>query len=243
MKIIFSRKGFDSTAGGFPSPIIAGRPVSLPIPATDRSETTYAALGHGGTVEQTTRGKIGANTLCHDDPLFADGYCWFGQHGAAQGHLAKNDVTAGDVFLFFGLFAEPATGERHHRIFGFMEIAAHGHPVAIGKAPQWRDPPRAHPHFIGQWPASNSIYFGAGRTANSAPPSLRLTQPGGPLNLWTVPNWLRPFGLTYHTRPQRWIGRTQLDSAKRGQEFICDVGKAEKPRAWLGRIIAEIDRQ
>jgi hypothetical protein len=32
MKIIFSRKGFDTTFGGVPSPIIHGVPYSLPIP-------------------------------------------------------------------------------------------------------------------------------------------------------------------------------------------------------------------
>ncbi len=32
MKIIISRKGFDSKYGGCPSPIIGNRPISLPIP-------------------------------------------------------------------------------------------------------------------------------------------------------------------------------------------------------------------
>lgn len=32
MKLIFSRKGFDSSAGGVPSPIVEGRPISFPIP-------------------------------------------------------------------------------------------------------------------------------------------------------------------------------------------------------------------
>jgi hypothetical protein len=40
MKIVFSRKGLDSGAGGFPSPIIDGRPISLPIPTRIRSLQT-----------------------------------------------------------------------------------------------------------------------------------------------------------------------------------------------------------
>ena len=32
MKIILSRKGFDSSSGGGPSPIVDGRCLSLPIP-------------------------------------------------------------------------------------------------------------------------------------------------------------------------------------------------------------------
>ena len=37
MKIIFSRKGFDSAAGKAPSPIIEQEPISLPIPTLERS--------------------------------------------------------------------------------------------------------------------------------------------------------------------------------------------------------------
>lgn len=44
MRIIFSRKGFDTGSGGKPSPIVDGRPISLPIPATRNSRTTYAIL-------------------------------------------------------------------------------------------------------------------------------------------------------------------------------------------------------
>ena len=40
MKLILSRKGFDSSAGKCPSPIINARPVSMPIPATKTSTTT-----------------------------------------------------------------------------------------------------------------------------------------------------------------------------------------------------------
>jgi hypothetical protein len=37
VKLILSRKGFDSAAGGVPSPLIDGRPVSLPIPTRQPS--------------------------------------------------------------------------------------------------------------------------------------------------------------------------------------------------------------
>jgi hypothetical protein len=40
--------------------------------------------------------------LCHQDPMFHDGRCAFGQTGAAQGHLAKQGIGIGDMFLFFG---------------------------------------------------------------------------------------------------------------------------------------------
>jgi glycosyltransferase involved in cell wall biosynthesis len=36
MKVVFGRKGFDSSAGGAPSPIIDGKLISLPIPMRRR---------------------------------------------------------------------------------------------------------------------------------------------------------------------------------------------------------------
>ncbi|WP_156839902.1 Nmad3 family putative nucleotide modification protein [Novosphingobium aquimarinum] len=236
MKIVFSRKGFDSTAGGVPSPIVDGVPVSLPIPAADRSSTSYAQRGHGDLVEAVTRGRIARDALCHDDPMFADGHVWFGQCAAAEGHLRKHAVGPGDVFLFFGLFAEPETGERHHRLFGWQQIACHGEPSGLRDHPQWRDPPRPHPHLSGDWPSNNAIYFGPGDLARTAAPQLRLTRPGGPLNTWRVPGWLRRLGLTYHANPKRWLPGDALDSAKRGQEFICDIGEEPEPRRWLDAV-------
>ncbi len=107
MKIVFSRKGFDSSAGGGPSPIVEGRPVSLPIPAGTASRTTYGALGLGELASRASRGKLDAGDLCHHDPMFCEnGTCVFGQHSAAQTHLEGQGVGIGDVFVFFGLFAE-----------------------------------------------------------------------------------------------------------------------------------------
>jgi Nucleotide modification associated domain 3 len=46
MKIILSRKGFDSKSGGKPSPIINDVPFSLPIPVGNYpSKTKYGSLG------------------------------------------------------------------------------------------------------------------------------------------------------------------------------------------------------
>lgn len=240
MKIVFSRKGFDSTAGRAPSPIETGRAISLPIPAGDRSVTRYRDIGHGERVEAATRGRVRRSAHCHDDPMFADGSCWFGQCGAAQGHLVKQGVGPGDVFLFFGLFAEPETGERHHRIFGWMEVACRGAPSEIEYAPEWTPPPRPHPHFLGQWPNPNCLWHGPGASDAPAHHELRLTVPGGPLNLWRVPPWLRSCGLTYHERPERWLADDRLDSVRRGQEFVCDIGERTEARAWLDRTIALI---
>jgi hypothetical protein len=191
MRIVFSRKGFDSSYGGAPSPIIGGRPISLPIPGSRGEQTRYDAIDLGSHVETATKGRLTGSDTCHDDPMFADRRCWLGQTGSAQGHLRKQGVGEGDVFLFFGLFADPQTGERHHRIFGHMRIACHGDPDTVQDHESWTAPTRSHPHFAGDWGAANTIYHGPGSAASHASPMLRLTRPAGPLNNWTIPLWLK----------------------------------------------------
>jgi hypothetical protein len=240
MRIIFSRKGFDSSSGGKPSPIRNGRPISLPIPATRNSRTTYGDLGLGELVQTITKGKYGPDALCHADPYFANGQCAFGQTGAAQGHLAKNGVGRGDVFLFFGLFTEEHTQERHHRIFAYMVV---DEVIALGFDPDPRHVPRFapdHPHFIGVRDRNNTLYLGPGTTCATASADLRLTQTGGPLGTWVIPQWLEQHGLTYHRESWRWPTPGKLLSAARGQEFICDVGEDPTAKAWLDEIIAGI---
>lgn len=121
MKIILSRKGFDSSSGGCPSPIFPnGELLSLPIP--DRLSTiTYndIQLGSqltnssmGELVTQLTLGKITGDHGVHLDPDLRQEHLprsphWqplFGQMGTAQKHLQNQGVSMGDLFLFFGLF-------------------------------------------------------------------------------------------------------------------------------------------
>ncbi len=192
MKIIFSRKGFDSGSGGAPSPIIDGRPVSLPIPAGwTPSITTYADLGLGAIVEQVTKGRIAGARRCHQDPMFEGGRCAFGQSGAAQGHLSNNGIGAGDVFLFFGLFADLDDNDRHHRIFGYLKVEEVMEP---GPKPSPASQPdgftRTHPHTLPIKKPNNTIYVGPGRVAPSAAPGLRLSIPRksrSGWSLWRVP--------------------------------------------------------
>ena len=130
MKVILSRKGFDSGYGGYPSPIIDGRLVSLPIPSED--DIYYSKLRIDGSltyydVMRELRPKIKVkndkkkweqkplkkNTTCHLDPdiyrnVIERPKNWrplFGQVDKAQSHLNNNkEVTYDDIFLFFGWF-------------------------------------------------------------------------------------------------------------------------------------------
>ena len=238
MRIIFSRKGFDSAAGGGASPIVGGVPLSLPIPAGAASVTSYGDLGLGEHAARASRGKLGAGDLCHHDPMFlGDGTCLFGQCGAAQTHLERQGVGKGDVFLFFGLFREEQSGEPHHRIFGYLAIEeiiplADGAPDDLLAA--------RHPHALALHAKNDAVYRGTGRTAGRASEALRLTVPEGPPSLWLRPPWLKHGGLTYHDRESRWLEGGRLQSVARGQEFVADVGRRSAPRQWLLRILAEI---
>ena len=238
MKIIFSRKGFDSAAGGGASPIVDGRPVSLPIPAGTASSTSYGDLGLGELTANASRGRLGPDDLCHHDPMFReDGTCVFGQVGAAQTHLANQGVGPGDMFLFFGLFREEETGEPHHRIFGFLEIERIVDLASCSQEERARFAAIRHPHALSMHGSNDTLYVGRGATARQAKEGLRLTVPGGPPSLWHRPAWLRKGGLTYHDREDRWIRGGKLRSVARGQEFVADVGKRKAPAEWLVHIL------
>lgn len=241
MKIVFSRKGFDSAYGGAPSPILGGIPVSLPIPGSNLELTTYADRGLSDLVESATGGRLSGADACHDDPMFADGHCWLGQVGAAQGHLRNQHVGPGDVFLFFGLFADEASGERHHRFFGYMRVIATGSPETIVRGSRRMQPPRPHPHFSGTWHRNNAIWFGEGQTSAQASEALRLTINGERRwSRWRVPEWLYTNRPTYLGGDWRWLDRRTLDARGVWQEAVCDIGEAEEPRRWLDGILAEI---
>ncbi len=144
-KIILSRKGFDSTAGGIPSPVIDNIFLSLPIPEGG-SGLFYKDLNYKGIDLLTIIRQLGAKfySECHMDPninpsLYGleDRNGWspaFGQHDNSLSHLLckGNEVKEGDVFLFLGRFRHAeVTGKEiwflkssgiFHAIFGFMEV-------------------------------------------------------------------------------------------------------------------------
>lgn len=115
MKIILSRKGFDSANGGLPSPIMPdGTLLSMPIPSDDNDsydELVYNGMTYSEILHQLAPKKHFSQ--CHLDPDLR-GNCrkrkiqqWtpaFGQIGSAQGVLRNAKVEIGDLFLFFGWF-------------------------------------------------------------------------------------------------------------------------------------------
>jgi len=184
MRIIFSRKGFDSASGGGPSPLLAGHPRSLPIPTRMPTCTRFVDIGDGvaSQVAHLSGGRVTADHPCHLDPDLDPTALprqpgWrgaLGQAGAAQSHLQNQGVTIGDVFLFWGLFQENSgspnwrfSGPREHRIFGWLQIGEvwtiGDDPRAILAAHPWL---HAHPHVQASgWPRTNTVYMASEKLA------------------------------------------------------------------------------
>ena len=118
MKVILSRKGFDSANGGIASPIFEdGTMLSFPIPSKDHDKDKIA-------YEELTCNKILLNELLENLCYRGDKYChldpdldstrrvvpvkgWkpaFGQINQSASYLINNQIVSGDLFLFFGNF-------------------------------------------------------------------------------------------------------------------------------------------
>lgn len=199
MKIILSRKGFDSQYGGTASPIMPdGSLVSLPVPSTANGSIRYDKLNApsgtlGSLVADLTRGSHSARDTAHLDPdlraqtLKDRAKGWrpiFGQAGIAQSHLAGTGVAPGDLFLFFGWFRriEHIDGcyrfvpdaPNLHVIFGWLQIDEFfpARPSTRADAPAWA---QYHTHFKNTW-RSNTVYLARSKLKLSR---LRRSFPGG----------------------------------------------------------------
>ncbi len=125
MKIILSRKGFDSSAGGIANPILPdGTMLSMPIPGGNDEIYSYKDLNfnsekyninYADLLNQLSKKKKDwKNENCHLDPDIRAGLRdvdenWkpaFGQIGAAQTILTNASVEKDDLFLFFGWFKQ-----------------------------------------------------------------------------------------------------------------------------------------
>ncbi|XUW93631.1 hypothetical protein OH764_36400 (plasmid) [Burkholderia sp. M6-3] len=185
MKIIFSRKGFDSQYGRVPSPILPdGSLQTFPIPSRygrplGDIQCPLGPLHH--LAGDLTDGAITARTSVHLDPDLTEGSAarlsgWrasLGQVGSAQKHLAKQGVGPGDVFLFFGWFrkTENVAGRWRyvpgapnvHALFGWLQIGE-VHRVGASECPPWL---ADHPHvqYADRIGVDNTIYVADDRLA------------------------------------------------------------------------------
>jgi hypothetical protein len=220
MRIILSRKGFDSASGGGASPILPdGRMLSLPIPY-EGDENRYSDLRvDGRSLLQIMRdlGYVGYDeqSSCHLDPDINRSLCerpaqWrglFGQVDAALGHLQNQGVWEGDLFLFWGRFQRTVetprglrfAGSAFHAIYGYLEVGRVIDPTA-GERVAWA---ARFPHFgVGRTGGRGRVYQAADRFHDTDLPgsgvfsyseALRLSDPSAAsASVWRLPAAFHP---------------------------------------------------
>jgi Nucleotide modification associated domain 3 len=269
MKIIFSRKGFDSSSGGCPSPILPdGRIISLPIPDKNSPikyrDISWEEFSLGDIVSSLTRNRIKTDHNAHLDPDLNFSSIqrltgWrpiFGQTDAAQGHLRNNRITVGDIFLFYGLFKDvifedgvwlwKRNSTCKHIIWGWMQI---GQVLSLEESraslPAWL---KYHPHLYGDRGANNTLYIAdKSGVFPSYSEKLQLTSRDSLTHvLWDLPAWMYPreqkTPLTYHSDQSRWKKKessVELKVVSKGQEFILNCRDYPESEDWLSYIIQQ----
>ena len=181
VKIVLSRKGFDSSSGGYPSPILPdGKMLSLPIPGDWETLTYSDIIAPGGKtyaeiLEELDAGAKIERKAVHLDPDLVPGVRrrhpkWlpaFGQARAAESHLENQGVSRGDLFLFFGWFrhTEEVHGELRfhgddngfHAIFGYLQIGDIICASGAAQLPIWLND-HSHADAAARKRSNNTIY-------------------------------------------------------------------------------------
>ena len=254
MKLILSRKGFDTANGGCPSPIFPdGTMFSLPIPE-DRGSVTYGNCAAsverlsetkiGEVVADLTRGCIGADHHAHMSPDLEPPNGWprlFDQVKAAKSHLKKQGVMKDDIFLFFGLFQrvekdgggtwQPICKPRHV-LWGWLQVEA------IRNCGEGDEKLRCScGNSNTRYVAREKLDIGDGIEAPGAgvfrfDKRLLLTDPNGAgVTHWRLPKIFHPHRpktpLTYHGK-RKWTIKGDYTYVQRngpGQEFVLDLDR------------------
>jgi len=277
MKVVLSRKGCDSDFGGVPGIILPNDDiVYVPIPGDDWEEINYSDILMRGSEERLIdvmktvtpkmrfygeKRQLTEEFRCHFDPDLehtayprADGWrgC-FGQADAAQTVLRKANVSAGDLFLFFGWFNRTRVvngklcfcpGQGVHMIFGWLQIEQALY-TSETPVPEWL---AYHPHAIERRinRPSNCIYVGRKAASwNSrikgygifpkASRNLILTKDGMSRSRWELPSEFKGIPLTYHSEKSWKDGYFQ--SACRGQEFVFEEN--DLVERWAKKLIED----
>lgn len=264
MKVILSRKGFDSSYGRQPSPILPdGTLLSLPIPSRNDSfrfsDLSYQDKSYYEIIrELKPNTKIKSNYTCHLDPDIRHDVIkresnWkglFGQTGSAQGHLRNEKVEESDLFLFFGWFKETEITSQGlsykndapdlHIIYAYMQIGR------IYSSYQQLPPSalyHSHADKFSIW-RNNCIYEASdilsidnsvsGAGCLKYKQSLVLTKKDEPRSNWNLPDFFREVRISYHSKKS--FKDNYFDSAKRGQEFVIEDN--DKIIDWAKNLIA-----
>ncbi|MCB2289841.1 hypothetical protein LGK97_08695 [Clostridium sp. CS001] len=186
MKIILSRKGFDSAAGGYPSPLFIDEKfhVSLPIPedingnAFDTGITYSDIYFKDGNTYAEVMNSLGIkgfeNRYVHLDPDLnynvtrSRANNWkgiFGQCSTSQSHLSNQRVEEGDLFLFFGWFKDVKRINGRYTfvnktdkqiIWGYLQVGKIESILENENYCEWK---LNHPHYYDRNRIKNTAYI------------------------------------------------------------------------------------
>lgn len=273
MKVILSRKGFDSENGGYPSLILNGSEmITLPIP-DEADELSYSDVKtkNGVTLYDIMKSlseeikvngnkcELNSKTHCHLDPDLIESSIkrengWkgiFGQVGAAETVLEKNNIQEGDLFIFFGWYNdvierdgkyEFVKGNDRHAMFGYLQIDKILHPKTDEIPEQYRN----HPHIINRHikeDGSNTVYIAKdvctfdssikGYGMFNYNEELDLTKEGMSKSRWQLPEIFTGLKITYHNE-ESWKD-DYFQSNNIGQEFVVEENK--QVEEWAQNLI------
>lgn len=280
MKVVFSRKGFDSQYGAIPNAVLPdGTLVSFPIEDA-KSIVTAEDVRRGGEsvgemVEQLTGGRMPRAYRAHLDPdLDTEGYPrrpgWrpvLGQTGSSLGHLAKQGVGGGDLFLFFGWYRPvERVGGRWvyvrgvpavHALWGWLHVgAAFAHTDVPADACGWL---AYHPHLQRSARRQHKLYVASGgleifgrRVAGGGyfpaySPRRCLSAKGENMSVWRLPAWMHPAAsrarFSYIHDDSRWRevdGEARVQTVGKGQEIVMTATDGTLVDAWLAELFADV---
>ena len=237
MRVVLSRKGFDSVAGGKPSPVLPDHTMlSLPIPEIpDIKLRTYDELNIDSEIKKFYKlsGK-----WCHLDPdiraefweLEKEWYPAFGQCASSGGHLKRELALETDkefqeeiLFLFFGWFQHWNGDHLYDKSFQ----AVWGYMVCDRVIRTQREMPNWHPHAHFKSVDNNLLFVAKEDCCGTFKycEDLKLTAPGQKPSRWKkncLP-WFdadnRNANMTYH-KSTKCFKDDYFQSVGRGQEFV-----------------------
>lgn len=284
MRIILSRKGLDSGVCDISNLLFVGKNgnknlIMLPIPADDGVHT-YQELNFGN--EETFNivkqyldksKKINIQSKCHADPNIVNYFNdpvflgSIGQVDQAQSHLQNQKIDIGDLFIFFGVFAEAGLNVDNnlvynksnlkHIMFGYMQIGdiipTYGLSEIERANYESKYPWLKHqPHWIADKydnNKSNCIYVASekfnhtnikGYGIFNYDKELQLTQDNNLcVTYWNLPQELSSLKITYHSEKSYKEG--YFKAACRGQEFVIEDSK--QAEIWSENLIKKYARR
>ncbi|MBP3581848.1 MAG: hypothetical protein J6J33_03780, partial [Clostridia bacterium] len=251
----------------------------LPIPANDGVHT-YQELkfSDNDIVSKTIKDylnkskKINFQSKCHADPNLVNYFNdpeflgSIGQVDQAQSHLLKNEIKQGDLFIFFGVFAETYLDNDNlvvdknslkHIMFGYMQIGDIISTYGLNEIERanyeskypWL---RNQPHWIADKynnNKTNCIYVASENFNNTNikgyglfnyDKELQLTQDNNNcVTHWNLPRELSNLKITYHSEKSH--KEDYFKAACRGQEFVIENSKLAE--IWAEKLIKKYANQ